>query len=126
AVSNRNPGILEVAIAVQVAYAKLGYLAPATGNRILMAFTAGLRVVERPEAVGDLLYLFELRQIRLMRCIVDDAIAPIVEARGRFQTRRRNWTGSRERCIGEDETQNRQRDNCVHGILSSRHRPGRE
>src|SRR6202008_2752950 len=74
AVSNRNPRILEVASAVQVAHTKLGYLARATGNGILMAFAAGLRVVERPEAVRDLLYLVELRQIRLMRGIVDDAI----------------------------------------------------
>jgi hypothetical protein len=123
---NRNLGILEASIAIQMADAKLGHLAGATGNRILVALAAGLRVVQRSEAVSDLLYFIEHSQIRLMRRGIRDPITAVVKSGRRFRSRARSRRRSGERCIGENETQNCQRDHCVHGTLSSRHPPDRE
>src|SRR5262249_36597620 len=89
AVSDRNLRILEVSIAIQVTRANLGDLARSAGNGILVALAAGLRVVEWSEAVRDLFYGIEFREVRLMRCLVGDAIAAVVESRWRLDNRRR-------------------------------------
>src|SRR6516225_7072313 len=88
-----------------------------------MALAARLRVVERSETVRDLLDLVELRQIRLVRRLVDHTITAVVEARGCLYGWSRSNSGSRRHGESQGETQNRQRDHSVHGFLSSRHLP---
>jgi hypothetical protein len=82
--SNRNLGILKVPIAIQVAHAQLRYLTGAAGNGILMALAAGLRVIKWSETVCDLLYGIEFRPVRLVRSLVHEAIAAVVESGRRF------------------------------------------
>src|SRR5260370_14350213 len=68
--------------------AKFRDLAGAAGRGILMALAAGLRVVERAEAVGDLFDFIKLRLIRGMRGVVHQAVGLVVEAGGRLRKRR--------------------------------------
>jgi hypothetical protein len=49
-----------------------------------MAFTAGLRVIERSETIAELLDLIEFRLISLMSSIVGDA-ALVVKTGGCFR-----------------------------------------
>ncbi|HKH97810.1 MAG TPA: hypothetical protein VJ999_01775 [Candidatus Sulfotelmatobacter sp.] len=54
------------------------------GNWTLVAFAAGLRVIEGSEAVTELLDFLELHLIRLMGGIVGEAVAFVVKTGGRF------------------------------------------
>src|SRR5258708_5241087 len=67
-----------------VANAQFRNLGGAAGGGILMALAAGLRVVERAQAVGDLLDFIELDLIRRVRGVVHQAVALVVKAGGRF------------------------------------------
>jgi len=125
-VSDRNLRVLEVSIAIQVTRANLGDLARSAGNGTLVALAAGLRVVEGSEAVRDLLYGVEFREVRLMRRLVRDAITAVVKSRGRLDCRQRRGRGRRADCSGDDERQHQPGDRCVHSILPSRHAPGHE
>jgi hypothetical protein len=51
-----------------------------------VTFAAGLRVIDRSEAIAQLLDCVKLRLIRLMSRVIRDAIALVVEACGRFGT----------------------------------------
>src|SRR5580698_6365153 len=79
------------------------------GNRILMALAAGLGVVERSEAVADLLDFLEYFLIGLMSRIVGDAVTFVVKADRRFCRRQ---SGCRE-----DENQDGQRDQGSHSVF---------
>ena len=50
-----------------------------------MAFTAGLRVIERSQTVAQFLDFLERRLIGLMGRIIREAVALIVETGGRFR-----------------------------------------
>src|SRR6266446_6334044 len=55
AAGDRNARVDEASLLIPMAGAQLGHLTDAAGCGVLMAFPAGLRVVERPKAVADLL-----------------------------------------------------------------------
>src|SRR3989442_12680509 len=74
AVGDRDAGIDKLSSRVAVPHAQLGDLAESAGDRVLMAFAARLRVVDRPEAIGYVFDLIELLLIRLMSGLIDDAI----------------------------------------------------
>jgi hypothetical protein len=74
-----------------------------------VAFAAGLRVIERPEAIAQLLDFLEFRLIGLMSGIVGDTVAFVVKTgRGFRRTRARQ---------SEDKTQGGQREQESHGLL---------
>jgi hypothetical protein len=54
------------------------------GYRILMALTAGLRIVQRSKAIARLLDFLEFHAVAYMRCVIDQAVGLVVEARRRF------------------------------------------
>ena len=71
-----------------------------------MAFAAGLRVIERSEAIAQLLDFLEFRLIGLMSRIVGQAVAFVVKTGRSFRR-----TGSRRgEDKTEDKTQNHRRD----------------
>src|SRR6266436_4103492 len=72
----------EASVGSIVADAQLRNLGGGAGDRALVAFTARLGIVERAEAVGELLDLVELGLVGLMCGIVDDAVSFVVKARG--------------------------------------------
>jgi hypothetical protein len=66
-----------------------------------VAFAAGLRVVERSEAVRNLLYGIKFRHIRLMRSLVHETITPVVKpGRCVHSGRRWSWDWSGGHCDG--------------------------
>ncbi len=87
-----------------MAGAQFGDLAAAAGLGILVALAAGLRVVNRPQTVGDQLDVVELLQIGLERVGVDQAIGLAIEAGGgllraggghiRFRTNEWDWSNT--------------------------------
>src|ERR1700739_1843384 len=77
-----------------------------------MAFPAGLRVVERSEAIAHLLDFFEFRLIGLMSRIVGDAVAFVVKTGRCF---RRTGCRRGEDKTAQDKTQGGQRDQESHG-----------
>src|SRR5450755_2587753 len=82
-------------------------------NRTLMAFAAGLRVIERSETVAELLDFLEFRSIGLMSRIVSNTITFVVKAGRCF----RRTGGER----GEDQTQDGQwHQESQHGLFSLR------
>jgi hypothetical protein len=52
------------------------------GDRALVAFAAGLGVVERPDAIGEFLDFVKFRLVGLMGGIVHYAVGLVVKARG--------------------------------------------
>ncbi len=70
-----------------MANTQFGYLAGAAGSGILMTFTAGLRVIERAEAVGDGFGFLKLHLVRLVSGVVHQPVGLVVEAGGRFRKR---------------------------------------
>src|ERR1700733_468011 len=87
------------------------------GNRALVALAAGLRVVERSEAVADLLDLLECLLIGLVSRIIGDAVALVVET-GRSFGRRQGGC-----CEDEDKNQDGQRDQGSHSVFPFLRRP---
>ncbi len=61
--------------------AQFGELADAAGRRVLVAFAAGLRVVNRPEPIRNTLHLVELGLVCLMGGLIHHAVAGAVESR---------------------------------------------
>src|SRR5258708_28449594 len=79
--------ILKFAIRATVSHAQFGDLARAPGSRILVALAAGLRVIERAEAVGDLFDFIELDLVGGVGGVVDQPIGLVVVAGRGFSTR---------------------------------------
>jgi len=65
-------------------YAQFGDLAGRAGDGILVAFPAGLRVVDRAQAIVDILHFVKSGLIRLMGGIFDQAVGLVIETGGRF------------------------------------------
>ena len=74
-----------------------------------MTFAAGLRVIERSQAIAHLLDFLEFRLIGLVSRIIGDAVAFVVKTGRCF----RRTIGRR----GEDKTQNGQWDQESHGLF---------
>src|SRR6185437_6217558 len=89
AVVNGDLRVLELAVRSFVPNSQLRYLARTPGHRALMALTAGLGVVERPQPARDDFERFELHLVALMRLRVDDTVAGVVETDGGFGDARR-------------------------------------
>jgi hypothetical protein len=73
--------MVEKAEAVEVAGSQLGDLADAAGHRVLMAFGAGLRVVDGTESIVDGLTLLEGLSVQVELRLAHQAIGQIVESR---------------------------------------------
>ncbi len=87
-----------------MADAQFRNLAGATGCGILVALAAGLRVIERAEAVGDLLDFIKLHLIRRVRGVVHQPVALVVEAGGRFwKDRSEEKSGNRQHGQSNEE-----------------------
>src|SRR5207249_6161315 len=80
---DRNFRIAKAPVGGRVTNAQLLHLARTTAHRVLMALAAGLRVVERTEPIGDCLKLVEHAEIALVRRLIREAVAFVVEAGGR-------------------------------------------
>src|SRR5690242_9651934 len=76
------------ALGIPVPNAQFGDLTGATGDGILVALAAGLRVIERAEAIGNGFNFIELGQVGGMGGVVDEAVALAVETSGSFRKRR--------------------------------------
>ena len=87
AAGDGNFGIHKLAAGAAVTDAQLVDLAGTPGDGILVALAAGLRVVERPKALGDAVRFLELCLIRRVRGVIHQTVGLIVEARGRFRKR---------------------------------------
>src|SRR5581483_2290157 len=74
----------EVSLRVEVAGAKFRYLACRAGNRILMALTARLGIVDRPETLADRVHLVEHPGIGIMCYLIYKSVGLPVISRGRF------------------------------------------
>jgi hypothetical protein len=74
-----------------------------------MTLAAGLRVIERAEAVGDGFGFIKLDLIRGMRGVVDEAVGLIIKARGRF----REWRSEKEK----SDSQQGDTDKNLHAYL---------
>src|SRR5260370_617536 len=85
--SNGDIGIYELAVGATVAHAKFADLAGAARGGVLMALAAGLRVVERAQAVGDLFDFVELDLVGGVGGVVRETVGLIVEAGGSFRER---------------------------------------
>jgi hypothetical protein len=109
AVIDGNFRVAKMAVGSVVADAHFGNLAGGAGDRILVAFAAGLRVIERTEAIGNVLDFFELRLIGLVSGIVDHAVGFVVKTCGGF---RRIRGGSSEK-----EAEKREREQDFHGFF---------
>ena len=77
-----------------------------------MAFAAGLRVIERSEAIAYLLEFLEFRLIGQMGRIIGDAVAFVVKTGRGF-----GRTGGRRGDKTKEKTQDRQRDQEPHGLF---------
>src|SRR5216684_3968214 len=86
--SNGDIGIYELAMGAAVAHAKFADLAGAARGGILVTLAAGLRVVERAQAVGDGFRFLELGLIGGVGGVVRETVGLIVEAGGSFRERR--------------------------------------
>src|SRR6267378_7793865 len=84
---DRNFRVLKSAVPALVADTQLQNLTGAATDRILVALAAGLRVEERSETVVNSFEFLELRLIRLVCCIVCDAVTLVVEPGGRRRSR---------------------------------------
>src|SRR5260370_3132405 len=80
--------IHELAVGSTMADAQFRHLAGAAGSGILVALAAGLRVIERTEAVGDGFGLLKLGLIRRVRGVIHQPIRLVVEASRRLRKRR--------------------------------------
>src|SRR6266852_175590 len=110
--SNGDFGIYELPVGTAVTHAQFADLAGAAGSGILVALAAGLRVVKRAEAVGDLLDFIELDLIGGMGGVVHETVGLIVETGGRFRKRR----SEREKGDGQQG----QADENLHWHLNGR------
>jgi len=64
-----------------MAYAQLRHLARSTRSRVLVAFPAGLGVVEGPKAIAYTLSCIEFVLIGLMGRVIYQAVAFVIESR---------------------------------------------
>ena len=78
-----------------VADTQLCDLTNAAGNRTLMALSAGLSVVERTEPIGDDFDMFKIDLVGLVRLIICNGVALVVEAGRRFK---KVWSDFGMRC----------------------------
>src|SRR5580658_4030219 len=83
-----NFRVLKLALGIGMSDAQFVHLARAARGGILMALAAGLRVVERAEAIGEGLNFFERGLIGAVSGGVDHTIALVVKARGSLGKRR--------------------------------------
>src|SRR5215469_11819674 len=81
-----NIRIFKPATGTPMADAQFRYLTRAARGWVLMALAAGLRVVKRPEAIGDLFDLIELPLIHGVRGVVHHSVGLVVESSGRFRS----------------------------------------
>ena len=68
-----------------MARAQLADLRRSAGDRVLMAFAAALRVVDRPEAVSDGLLLNKRGQLRVEFRLCEEPVGLVVERRARLR-----------------------------------------
>jgi hypothetical protein len=73
--------MVEKAEAVEVTGSQLGDLADAAGHGVLVAFSAGLRVVDGTESVVEGLALLEGLSVQVELRLAHQAIGQIVESR---------------------------------------------
>ena len=108
-------------------HAQLSDLAESAGDRVLMAFAARLRVVDRPEAIGYVFDFIELRLIRLMSGLIYDAIRLTVKfCRRLVRARRRGARRGLHRRPSES-SQHEYHDHSFHWTVSCKkhlHRAG--
>src|SRR5262249_8989726 len=117
AMSDGNIGRLEAAVGIVVADAQFANLRGAAGDGILMAFAAGLRVVERAKALADLLKFIKLGQVGLMGGFVHHAVGFVVESGWRI-----GWRGRGEKKKKTDSSRGEQE---LHSLLHGTNRePG--
>ena len=94
-VVDRNLRVLEFAVPPLVADTQLCDLTDAAGNRTLMALSAGLSIEERTEPIGDDFDMFKIGSVRLVRLIIYDCVALVVEAGRRLK---QVWSDFGMRC----------------------------
>jgi hypothetical protein len=107
---------------------KFGDLTSAAGNWTLMALVAGLSIEQRTEPIGDGMELLKIGLVQLVRAIVYDCVAQVVEAGLRLRLVR-NGFGMRCGCCrdcarirrtsGENEAEAKQSNahKGLHGSL---------
>src|SRR2546426_6726443 len=118
AVGDRDAGIDKLSSRVAVPHAQLGDLAESAGDRVLMAFAARLRVVDRPEAIGYVFDFIELLLIRLMSGLIDDAIRLTVKfCRRLVRARRGGARRGLHRCQSES-SRHEYHDHSFHWTVS--------
>src|SRR6185295_7915718 len=66
--------------AIEMAGAELANLTSRTDDRALVALRTGLRVVNRPEAVGDLFAFVKDIAVSIERCLIGKSVRLVVEA----------------------------------------------
>ena len=97
---DRNLGVLEITVPPLMADTQLCDLTNAAGHWTLMALAAGLSIVERTEPIGDDFEMFKIGLVRLVRLIVYDTVALVVEADRRLGRVRSDF-GMRRGCRGD-------------------------
>jgi hypothetical protein len=83
-VDQRSTGVLDEREAVEMPGPEFGDLADASGDRRLMTFGAGLRVVDRSEPFRNVVAFLEVAARDVERGLVDEAIREVAESDGSF------------------------------------------
>ena len=89
--SNRDIRVEKPAIRPQVTHSQFRNLTGAARGGILVTLTAGLRVIQRSQPIRHTFDLIELGLIGLMGGIIHHAVTLIIEAGGRFRSRKNRW-----------------------------------
>ena len=90
--SDRDVWILETPIRSPMSHAQFRDLACPSRGRVLVTLAAGLRVVERPKPVFHIFRFIKFLLIGLVGCVINHAVAFVVEASGRFRKLQRHWS----------------------------------
>src|SRR5262249_5994770 len=78
-VDQRSAGMVNEVDAVEVTGPQLGDLADSAGDRVLVALGAGLRVVDRPKSLGDVVALLEDTAVSVECGLSGEPVGQVVE-----------------------------------------------
>src|SRR5256884_6902593 len=109
ATRNRDVRVAELAGRVDVADAQLADLARTPRCRVLVAFAAGLRIVEWSQPIVDVLGLVKALPVGVVGRIIDHAVALVVQGAHRLRPGRA-WDGRGKRAGGRPGATRRQRE----------------
>src|SRR5437867_8893069 len=91
--------------------AQLADLTDCAGHRVLMTFTAALRVVHGAQAIGDLVALLERRACGVEVRLAEEPVGLVVERRGRLG---RPALSFKSRCERSEERRRRREERRQH------------